>query len=132
MFILTINKLAFKSLGFYGRDKEVSALIGRLNSLVGADASSIGDTAQRGLVLVSGTSGIGKTRLAETLRAPTLKHGGLFVRGKFDLNMRNEPYSGIAEAFAEILGAILPLQGENPQRFQSIWGQIEASPWPDL
>jgi predicted ATPase len=117
---LTIDKLDFSSLGFYDREKEVGILRGHFDSVLGAKT-------ERRLILVSGASGVGKTRLAETLRIPTLKQRGLFVRGKFDQNMRNDPYSGIANACAEMLGAMMKLQEKDPNRLKEIRAEIEQT-----
>ncbi|KAL7569031.1 hypothetical protein ACA910_021312 [Epithemia clementina (nom. ined.)] len=50
------------------------------------------------LVLISGSSGTGKTKLAQSLQRPTTKAHGLFVQGKFDepsssSGAKNQPYS---------------------------------------
>lgn len=53
-------------------------------------------------VFISGLSGTGKSKLAESIREPvTLKRHGFFVSGKFD-QLRNEPYSALVEAFSDL------------------------------
>lgn len=53
-------------------------------------------------VWISGLSGTGKSRLAETLREPvTLRYEGFFVSGKFN-QLRNEPYSALVEALSDL------------------------------
>ncbi len=118
---LTLDKLRFDSLGLYGRDKEIAILNEELESLV---SSSNGN---RRVVLISGTSGAGKTKLAETLRFPTFRKKGLFVKGKFDLNLRSQPYSGISNACAEICGSILESQVLQPTRAADICKEIEET-----
>ena len=68
------------------------------------------------LVFIKGYSGVGKSTLASFLEKSVTggnsskstrgqsgdNNSGVFLRGKFDLNNRDEPYSGIASAFSEI------------------------------
>ena len=61
------------------------------------------------VILIRGESGLGKTKLAETLRQPCLEDDGYFVRGKFDQmshGSANSPYSGISSAFADYCSAV--------------------------
>ncbi len=118
---LTVDKLRFDSLRLYGRDKEIAILNEELESLVSSS------NRKRRVVLISGTSGAGKTKLAETLRFPTFQKKGLFVKGKFDLNLRSQPYSGISNACAEICGSILELQLLQPTRASDICKEIEET-----
>ena len=100
------DKLSFYSLGMYGRDHEISVLNGCFDQLLTGNI-------ERQLLLISGTSGSGKSKLANTLKKPTGNCNGLFVRGKFDIACRSEPYSGLANACAEICNVILELQTHN-------------------
>jgi predicted ATPase len=119
----TIDTLNYASLGLHGREKEVELLKKASNTLVSGESSEQG----RQLILISGYSGTGKTSLAvSALKNPTEKLGGLFVRGKFDLNLRNEPYSGINLACCEICGAMLQLRIHNPSEFEQLCGQIKT------
>ena len=52
----------------------------------------------RQLVLIRGYSGTGKTSLAATIENKCWKVGGIYARGKYDSNLRDEPYTGIAAA----------------------------------
>ena len=63
---LTVDKLRFDALGLHGRDDEISILQQEFQSLVQEEASS---SNQCRLCLISGQSGTGKTKLAETLTA---------------------------------------------------------------
>lgn len=56
------------------------------------------------LVLICGGSGLGKTKLAETLRVYAVEDDGFFIRGKFDQSSYGAaslPYSGIDNAFRD-------------------------------
>jgi len=117
---LTIDKLNFDSLSIYGREREILILKDAYHSLVEA-------TSERRLVLISGTSGSGKSKLAETIQSQTVRNGGLYVKGKFDLNMRNEPYCGVAGACAEICGSIVELRSKDPSRSEMICEDIRRA-----
>ncbi len=75
-----------------------SALYGReahLETLAGTFASTRGPE----LVLVGGYSGLGKSSLVHSLRAPVAARQGRFVTGKYEQFRRNIPYSGVVQAF---------------------------------
>ena len=79
------------------------------------------------LVFIKGYSGVGKSTLAYTLaksvNKKTFEDGdcgnmnknSIFVSGKFDFTNRDEPYSGIAEAFGEMCRTIMILQKDEQQ-----------------
>lgn len=119
----TIDKLKYASLGLYGRDVEVKLLKDALINMVMSGASK---EQERQLILISGYSGTGKTALANhALQKLTMQLGGLYARGKYDLNQRSqEPYSGISAACSEICGAIVELQNRNPSRAEELCRQI--------
>ena len=141
----TINRLNFSKLDLYGRETEVV----KLNQALEQSIQS------KQLVLLSGYSGTGKSRLAKTLKhevkrmnkknkqnedvgtTGTAATQGLYVEGKFDQNVRNnQPYSGIASASAMICAKLLSLDGsgnnaDGDQRnlllFQTIQNRINES-----
>ena len=59
------------------------------------------------LLLVSGSSGTGKTVLALQLRKYVHERGGYFVMGKFDQMKRIEPYAPLISAITEFINYIL-------------------------
>jgi predicted ATPase len=121
----TVNKLRYSSLGLHGRDKEKEILKTCLEKVTAKD-----DSIKRALVLIKGFSGTGKTALASSLIVPIQKRKGLYVKGKFDLYLRDEPYVGIAGACREICGEILTLRShqaqgsENGRSFQDIHDKL--------
>ncbi|CAB9517825.1 Transcriptional regulator [Seminavis robusta] len=91
---VTANKLRFASLGLIGRSQEEQTLAACLHRAT--------QTKTRELVLISGNSGVGKTALAMTLQAKTCKEKGLFISGKFDFCLRDDPYTGVASACRDL------------------------------
>jgi predicted ATPase len=106
----TVNKLRYSSLGLHGRDKEKETLNTCLEKVTAKD-----DNIKRALVLIKGFSGTGKTALASSLIVPIQRRKGLYVKGKFDLYLRDEPYAGISGACREICGEILYLRSHQTQ-----------------
>jgi hypothetical protein len=105
---MTVNKLQFSLIGLYGRYREMALLKdcwGRLMSMMEepqARTCTCTCTCTGGkrkpprieILFLSGNSGCGKTALANTLRRPTAQAPrGLFVSGKFDIYLRDEPFA---------------------------------------
>jgi len=82
----------------YGRDREVNSLLAAF------------DRVRRGateMMLVSGYSGIGKTRVVKEVHKPIVKARGYFIAGKFDQFKRNMPYSAPIQAVSDLIGQLL-------------------------
>lgn len=81
-----------------GRDKEAELILDEY------------EQAARGTfraLLISGLSGIGKTRLIQELQKPIVKHRGYFASGKFDVYQKNIPYSSLIQALKNLLRTFL-------------------------
>ncbi|KAL3938432.1 MAG: hypothetical protein SGBAC_006650, partial [Bacillariaceae sp.] len=99
-------KIDSSSIGLIGREKEVSILKDVLKRITTKEDSGI----TREVITIGGYSGVGKTSLAKAIQQNVVKgRSGIFVEGKFDQNIADEPYSGIAKAFGEICQRILGL-----------------------
>jgi PAS domain S-box-containing protein len=83
----------------YGREREIDALMAAFERVT---ADGIPE-----LVLVSGYSGIGKSSVVQELHKALVPPRGLFAAGKFDRCKRDVPYSTLAQAFRNLLCAIL-------------------------
>src|SRR5262249_45460316 len=71
----------------YGRQREAETFLASFDRVV-----------SRGLVLVSGYSGIGKSSVVNELQPVLVPPRGLFASGKFDQYKRDIPYSTLAQA----------------------------------
>nr|MBA3531901.1 AAA family ATPase [Ardenticatenales bacterium] len=82
----------------YGREEEINDLMGAFERV------SQGSTE---LMLVVGHAGVGKTALINELHKPIVERRGYFVAGKFDQFQRTIPYTGLIEAFRELIRQLL-------------------------
>ncbi|NOY26846.1 MAG: AAA family ATPase [Oligoflexia bacterium] len=77
------------------------------------DVALLGDTLKQALdgecclTLVTGPSGIGKSRLVQELRRRVVRHGAWFVSGKCDPLRRGQPYLALTRALTVLVGEIL-------------------------
>ena len=105
----------------YGREREVATLLAAFERLsLPHPAPSIG----RELMLVSGSSGIGKTTVVNQAYRPIARRQSYLITGKFDQLKRNLPFSGLIQAFRDLINQLL---SENEvQRQQWKHGILEA------
>jgi PAS domain S-box-containing protein len=83
----------------YGREHAIDLLLGALDRLVTRGASEF--------VLVSGSSGIGKSSLVHEISKTLVASGGLFALGKCDQYRRETPYAALAQAFQGLTRRLL-------------------------
>ena len=62
--------------------------------------------------LISGPSGIGKTRLTQELQLPIITHRGYFTSGKFDQFKKHLPYSTLIQAISNLIRIFLSEDSE--------------------
>ncbi|MFO1380781.1 MAG: diguanylate cyclase [Chitinivorax sp.] len=99
----------------YGREAECGAILA-------AFARASQGSAE--LLLVAGYSGIGKSALVNELHQPIVARDGYFIRGKCDQFSRNQPYSGLLQAFQPLLRQLL---SESPQRLAQSQQRLHAA-----
>ena len=90
----------------YGREQEVKAL------LTAFERVSHGHSE---IMLILGTSGVGKSSLVQEIYKPVTEKRGYFISGKFEMAQRNVPYSALVHALRDLMRQFL---GENSQRIQ--------------
>ncbi len=99
----------------YGRETEIALL---LNAF---DRVSQGGTE---LLLVAGSSGVGKTAIVQEVHKPIVRQRGYFIKGKFDQFQRNIPFSAFLQAFGNLIGQL----GAASDLQQQIWkDKIQAA-----
>lgn len=84
----------------YGRQAELRALVAVARRAAEGEVQ---------LGLVSGPGGVGKTALVETLWRELATSRTNFARGKFEQFSRDEPYSALTQAFADLGAQLLML-----------------------
>lgn len=82
----------------YGREPEVSML------MEGFERVCLGTPE---VMLVCGYSGVGKSFLVNEVHKPIVAKRGYFISGKYDQYKRNIPYSGVIQAFRELIQQLL-------------------------
>eukprot|EP00970_Alexandrium_tamarense_P009155 scaffold1803_cov195-Alexandrium_tamarense.AAC.31 len=110
----------------YGREEETKVLLdvaGQIrsshnDSLFGA-LSAFLTAKKRPMVMVSGHSGSGKSRLVREIRAPLEKQGWIFLRCKFDRVVHAEPLSILAHAFEEYVENNCSTSGDDEKDFRN-------------
>ena len=95
----------------YGREAEVAQLI------AGFERCVVGRPA---LLLVSGYSGIGKSRLVHEIHRPVAARRGRFVSGKCDQFNRTVPLSALREALRTLVRELLAGSEEEVARWREI------------
>jgi serine/threonine protein kinase len=82
----------------YGRQQELEQLLAAFEGVCAGAAA---------FVLISGYSGIGKTKLVQELSKSIVRQRGAFITGKFDQVTRNLPYSALIQALRSYVHQLL-------------------------
>ncbi|RJP88878.1 MAG: GAF domain-containing protein [Desulfobacteraceae bacterium] len=82
----------------YGRDIELAMLMDEYNRVKGSHI---------GISMIAGYSGMGKSRIVEEIRRYVVDKGGYFISGQYEQFQQDIPYSGLIQAFGEIIRQIL-------------------------
>jgi serine/threonine protein kinase len=90
----------------YGREAELDALMRAFERVSGGATE---------LLLVAGSSGIGKSALVREIHKPIVRRRGYFGSGKFDQFKRNVPFSSLVQAFRDLVRQVLT---ESPERIE--------------
>jgi predicted ATPase len=119
---VTLNQLNLAEIEMYGRDKELALLLD-VHQAVAANNGS--DSASVGIANVVGKAGTGKTRLCQEFLGRTRASGALVLKGKFDLQNRQEPYTGIQAAFADLPAHIMSI--DDASKRSSVLNRIRTA-----
>jgi predicted ATPase/signal transduction histidine kinase len=82
----------------YGRQEEVKTLLAAFDRITGGTSE---------MVLITGSSGIGKTAIVNEVHKPILRKRGYFIKGKFDQFQQDIPLSALVQAFEDLIGQLL-------------------------
>ncbi len=93
----------------YGREEEISTLMSVYDEA--CDSS-------RQLLLIAGYSGVGKSALVREIHKPIIVRNGFFIEGKFDQFTSNVPYSGLIQAFRELVALLLKLPEKDLENYR--------------
>ena len=100
----------------YGRSVEVEQLLETFNQVANPQ-----DNQEHRVktILISGYSGIGKSRLVQEIEKMIAKNRGYFISGKFEQYQRNLPYLGIIQAFQGLIRQLLTESEESLHEWRS-------------
>lgn len=90
----------------YGREQAVAAVLAAFERVGGA-GSGVGTGGGGEIVLVAGSSGVGKTAVVNEVQKPMARQQGYFIQGKFDQFRRNTPFSGFLTALQALMQQLL-------------------------
>nr|WP_225895711.1 ATP-binding sensor histidine kinase [Dendronalium phyllosphericum] len=93
----------------YGRQREVETLLTAFERVT---------SGQTEMVLVVGSSGIGKTAVVNEVHKPIVRQRGYFIKGKFDQFQRDIPLSGLVQAFRNLIEQIISETDEQIQKWK--------------
>ncbi|KOR34454.1 hypothetical protein AM228_23860 [Planktothricoides sp. SR001] len=108
----------------YGRSKEIAQLLAAFEQIAGRgktpkSSATLGNVSpvspvspgffyqKARMITVTGVPGIGKSSLVAEIYKPITRKKGYFICGKFDQYQRNIPYSGVIQAFQELIRQLL-------------------------
>ncbi|MBE9123896.1 AAA family ATPase [Tychonema sp. LEGE 07199] len=109
MYDITDNFLIPEKL--YGRETEVLELLAAFERVGNATPE---------MMLVAGSSGIGKTAVVNEVHKPIARQRGYFIKGKYDQFQRNIPFSAFVQAFRELMGQLLSESDSQLDRWKTL------------
>ena len=88
----------------YGREREVATLLNGFARVASPVENRVG---MAEIILVTGSSGIGKTVVVQEIHKPIVQQRGYFVRGKYNQFQRDIPFSAFVQAFRDLMEQLL-------------------------
>ncbi|WP_085300093.1 ATP-binding hybrid sensor histidine kinase/response regulator [Cognaticolwellia mytili] len=106
------NKLVFSS-ALYGREKEQKTLLDAYSQVVAKKNTQVS--------IISGYSGIGKSRLVKEIQRPIIEKQGYCVSGKYEQYKKPSAYFSLAQAFTELVEQLLGESAESLDRWRCVF-----------
>lgn len=94
----------------YGRQRQVEILLEAFERVTGGTTE---------MMLVSGSSGIGKTAVVNEVHKPIARQSSYFIKGKFDQLQRDIPLSALVQACRDLIGQLLSETDAQVQQWQA-------------
>ncbi len=94
----------------YGRQKEVDSLLKAFQRIAGLNHDFLLPT--REMILITGSSGLGKSALVQEIHKPIVQQKGYFINGKCDQFKRNIPFFAIVQALRDLTQQLLTENNE--------------------
>lgn len=95
----------------YGRTQEIHDLLAIYQKVANNS---------KGLILIGGEAGVGKTALVREIHKPVLLQNGFFIEGKFEQFQRNLPYHAWKQAFDQLIRYILTENEDKLNQWKNI------------
>ncbi len=83
----------------YGRSNQIAQIISKFQEFEKTGASEV--------VFVAAPSGMGKTVLIQEVQKPLVGCKGIFIKGKYDILQKGDPFFGIVQAIKELINNLL-------------------------
>ncbi|MEN8905938.1 MAG: AAA family ATPase, partial [Clostridiales bacterium] len=93
-----ISNVFLISQHLYGRESEKNRLKSAFSNTIGKKGN---------LIVVSGSTGIGKSVLVNEIKKMVVENEGYFISGKYEQNKNNEPYFAIVNSFNSLINQVL-------------------------
>ena len=106
------NKLVFSS-ALYGRANEQQTLLNAYSKVVSQKNTQVS--------IISGYSGVGKSRLVKEIQRPIIEKHGYCVSGKYEQYKKPSAYFSLAQAFTELIEQLLGESAESLEQWRHIF-----------
>ncbi len=105
----------------YGREQEIETLLAAFERVAADSDHQISPTngvSKTEMMLITGSSGTGKSLLVKEIDKLLIKKRGFFISGKFDQFQRHKPYTAIVNVFGDLVQQLLTEGKETLYAFQ--------------
>jgi predicted ATPase len=123
---LTIKKVS-ETIGIAGREYEIDILQSCLDRLTSEenDKKRWNKINRKELIFIRGQCGVGKSTLSNSLKGLIANtKNGIFASGKFEVNKRKKPYTGVSAVFGHICRTIKSAPAIEGEKVADIVRQI--------